>query len=49
MPIMSSLQQLLGPERNQHAEDDDSDFTDKLAPAVQRLRQMEVHSTDPQR
>jgi len=35
-------------ERDQHANDDDAHLTDELAPAVQRLGQVEMHAIGPQ-
>ena len=41
---MGDLDELLRSKRDQDAEDDDADFAGELAPAVQRLGQMEVHA-----
>ena len=38
-----SLDDLLRPERDQHADDDDSHLAGELAPAVQRLGEVEMH------
>ncbi len=40
---LNGLDDLLGTKRDQDAEHDDPDFTGELAPAVQRLRQVDVH------
>jgi hypothetical protein len=37
------LDDLLGAKRDQHADDDDPHLADKLAPAVQRLGEVEMH------
>lgn len=42
-----ALGQLLPAEGNQHTEDDDSDFTRKCAPTVQRFGYMDVHPVAP--
>jgi hypothetical protein len=39
--------QLLGSESYQHSKDNNANFTDERAPAVQRLRQMNVHAASP--
>src|SRR5206468_1200548 len=41
--------QLLGAERDQHADHDHPDFPEKLPPAVHRLGQMEMHAVRPPR
>jgi hypothetical protein len=45
--FMGALDQLFGGQRNQDAQNDDSNFAGKLAPPVQRLWQVEVHATGP--
>src|ERR1041385_5016770 len=46
---VDSLDHLLGTERDQYADHNDSNFTGELTPAMQRLRQMKVHAARPQR
>src|SRR4051794_7472293 len=46
---MSALDQLLGAERDQHADDDDPDLAGQGAPAVERLWQMDMHGKPPSR
>jgi hypothetical protein len=48
MPL-PRVDHLLRAERDQHAEHDDGDFASELAPAAQRLWQMEVNSAGPPR
>jgi hypothetical protein len=43
------LNELLGAERNQHADDNDADLADEGAPSVQRLWQTEVNGKRPPR
>src|SRR5206468_12382439 len=43
------LDQLLGAERDQHADDDDPDLAGERAPAVERLWQMDMHGKPPSR
>jgi hypothetical protein len=38
---------LLGAKSDQHANDDNSDFTGERSPAMKRLGQMNVHARDP--
>lgn len=40
---MRCLHDLLGAERDEHADDDDADFAGKLAPAVQGLGYLDAH------
>src|SRR5690348_3114268 len=47
MPPVQRLDDLLGGQRDEHADDDDSDLARELAPAVQRLWKMEMHSRAP--
>src|SRR6185437_1594935 len=44
---VDDLDELLERNRDEHAEDDDSDLARKLTPAVQRLRNMDVHDAPP--
>ena len=41
---MVIFNELLGTKRDEHTNDDDADLTRKLTPAVQRFRQMEMHT-----
>ena len=44
---MNRLDHLLSTKRDQNADDNNSNFTGELTPAVKRLRQMEVHVRSP--
>ncbi|HXD25284.1 MAG TPA: hypothetical protein VN609_05095 [Propionibacteriaceae bacterium] len=44
---MDGLDHLLCAKRDQDADDDDSDLTGELAPAVQRFGKVEMHATSP--
>src|SRR3954454_6293733 len=46
-PPMPTLDHLLGPKRDQHPNDDNPHLARELAPAVQRVWQVEVHATGP--
>ncbi len=47
MPPVQRLDDLLGGQRDQHADDNDPDFARELAPAVQRLGKVEMHAAGP--
>jgi len=47
LPPLPRVHQLLQSERDQHAEHDDPDLADELAPTVQRFRKMEVQAAGP--
>jgi hypothetical protein len=46
---MECLDDLFRPERDQHADDDDTNLAHKRAPAVQRFWQLETHECCPLR
>jgi hypothetical protein len=44
MPPVQRLDDLLGGQRDQHADDDDPHLANERAPAVQRFGEMEMHA-----
>jgi len=47
LTVVQPFHDLSRPERNQNAEDDDPNFADELAPAVQWLGNIEMHAAGP--